>query len=273
MERTFTLAKKSLAQMASLSLIVLCLALLTGFVSAAPDYEETLKAAEQGSAVSQHNLGLMYYLGQGVKQDYTQAAVWFRKAAEQGNADAQFNLGIIYYQGLGVRQDYVQAANWYRQVAEQNNAMAQTNLGVMYYKGEGVKQDKSIAKKWFSKACDNGDQNGCEAYKQLSEELLKATEQSVEQKYVQTVNWYNLGILYFNGQGVEQDYPKAFNLFRKSAERGYAAAQLNLGYMYFSGQGVMQDKSLAKEWFGKACDNGIQLGCDNYKMLNQQGVR
>ena len=232
MERTFYTNKKSLAQVVGLLLIALCLVLLAGFASAAPDYEETLKAAEQGDAVSQHNLGLMYHNGHGVKQDYTQAADWFRKAAEQGDVDSQFNLGIMYYQGLGVRQDYTQAANWYRKVAEQNNAMAQTNLGVMYYKGEGVRQDKSIAKKWFSKACDNGDQNGCEAYKQLSQEILKATEQNVEQKNVQPVNWYNLGVLYFNGQGVEQDYSKAFNLFRKSAERGYAAAQLNLGYMW-----------------------------------------
>jgi TPR repeat protein len=34
---------------------------------------------------------------------------------------------------------------------------------------------------------------------------------------------------------------------------------------------VREDKKIAKEWFGKACDGGYQKGCDNYKILNQQG--
>ena len=41
--------------------------------------------------------------------------------------------------------------------------------------------------------------------------------------------------------------------------------------MYKNGYGVKQDKKIAKEWFGKACDGGFQVGCDNYKILNQQG--
>ena len=47
----------------------------------------------------------MYANGQGVRQDYTQAVQWFRKAAEQGDAKAQYNLGVAYDNGHGVRQD------------------------------------------------------------------------------------------------------------------------------------------------------------------------
>ncbi len=32
-----------------------------------------------------------------VKQDYAEAFRWFTKAAEQGHADAQYNLGLMYY--------------------------------------------------------------------------------------------------------------------------------------------------------------------------------
>ncbi|GAB1466468.1 hypothetical protein MASR2M54_19680 [Aliarcobacter cryaerophilus] len=38
-------------------------------------------------------------------------------------------------------------------------------------------------------------------------------------------------------------------------------------------RGVIQDKKRAKEYFGKACDGGDQKGCDNYKILNQQGIK
>ena len=52
------------------------------------------KAAEQGDAAAQHNLGVMYDSGQGVTQDYAEALKWYRKAADQGDADAQQNLGL-----------------------------------------------------------------------------------------------------------------------------------------------------------------------------------
>ena len=62
--------------------------------------------------MAQNNLGLMYYNGQGLPQDYDEAAKWYRLAAEQGNATAQSNLGSMYYSGEGVPQDYVQAYMW-----------------------------------------------------------------------------------------------------------------------------------------------------------------
>ncbi|WP_373874399.1 tetratricopeptide repeat protein, partial [Aeromonas caviae] len=42
-----------------------------------------------------------------------QALAWLHKAAEQGNASAQFNLGLIYAKGQGVPQDYKQAHAWF----------------------------------------------------------------------------------------------------------------------------------------------------------------
>jgi TPR repeat protein len=50
----------------------------------------------------------MYYTGQGVPQDDAEAARWYRKAADQGHAGAQFNLGAMYADGQSVSQDYVQ---------------------------------------------------------------------------------------------------------------------------------------------------------------------
>ena len=70
------------------------------------------KAAEQGYAQAQSNLGVLYHQGRGVRRDYTKAAMWFRKAAEQGNADAQYELGLFYKSGRGVPQDYAEAYFW-----------------------------------------------------------------------------------------------------------------------------------------------------------------
>ncbi len=78
-------------------------------------------AAAKGNAHAQFNLGAAYANGQGVKQDYTQAALWFNKAAEQGDAAAQSVLGVAYANGQGVPRDNAKAAYWYRKAAEQGN--------------------------------------------------------------------------------------------------------------------------------------------------------
>ena len=54
---------------------------------------------------AQFALGDMYDNGWGVPQDHAKAANWYRKAAEQGDAKAQHNLGWMYYKGEGVVKD------------------------------------------------------------------------------------------------------------------------------------------------------------------------
>ena len=88
-------------------------------------YSWLLKAAEQGNAAAQDNLGDCYYYGRGVEQNYTEAVKWYRKAAEQGYAVAQNILGLCYYYGRGIEQSYTEAVKWYRKAAEQGHANAQ----------------------------------------------------------------------------------------------------------------------------------------------------
>jgi TPR repeat protein len=70
----------------------------------------------------------MYYEGEGVPQDYAEAARWYRLAAEQGNADAQDILGLMYANGAGVAEDAAEALRWWREAAEQGHALAQTKV-------------------------------------------------------------------------------------------------------------------------------------------------
>lgn len=78
--------------------------------------------ADQDHADAQFKLGLMYELGQGVSQGYTQAVYWYLKAAEQGNTNARYNLALKYQAGLGVTQDATKAAYWFGKAAEQGNS-------------------------------------------------------------------------------------------------------------------------------------------------------
>ena len=103
------------------------------------------------------------------QENYTEAARWYRKAAEQGDADAQYNLGFSYNLGLGVSQDYTEAVKWYRKAAEQGHADAQYNLGCCYGLGQGVPQSFSEAVKWFRKAAELGHAGAIELLKKLIE--------------------------------------------------------------------------------------------------------
>ncbi|AJO90478.1 sel1 repeat family protein [Haemophilus influenzae] len=101
--------------------------------------------------------------------DYQTTFKFLLPLAEQGNAEAQLMLGVMYARGIGVKQDDFEAVKWYRQAAEQGYANAQAILGFSYLLGQsGVQVNKSLAKEWFGKACDNGNQNGCEYYGKLN---------------------------------------------------------------------------------------------------------
>ena len=67
---------------------------------------------------------------------------------------------------------------------------------------------------------------------------------------------YNLGWMYYHGNGVLQEYKESVRWYRKSAEQGYSKAQYNLGQLYRQGKGVSQDYKQAVEWVRKAAEQG-----------------
>ena len=93
--------------------------------------------------------------------------------------------------------------------------------------------------------------------------------QGVSQDYAEAIKWYrlaaeqgkgnaqyNLGLMYNNGDGVPQDFKEAVKWYRLAAEQGDADAQSNLGAMYEYGYGVLQDNTMAHMWYNIASANG-----------------
>lgn len=128
------------------------------------DYATALREwqplAEQGDALAQYNLGLLYDNGRGVQKDYAQARQWYEKAAAQGRADAQVSLGILYDYGRSIPQDFKKAVYWYRLSAKQGNDLAQRRLGLMYERGDGVERDYVQAYMWYTLGAAKGAERG-----------------------------------------------------------------------------------------------------------------
>jgi TPR repeat protein len=65
---------------------------------------------------------------------------------------------------------------------------------------------------------------------------------------------FNLGYIYFYGEGTPKDQQQALFWIGKAAEKGVARAQRHLGFMYSSGKGVPKDDQQAAFWYRKAAD-------------------
>ena len=88
------------------------------------------KAAEAQGAREHSTTWNLNKKRSGVPQDVTVAVKWYRKAAVQGYAAAQYNLGFMYLNGTGVPQVYAEAEKWYRKAAEQGDVDALQILGL-----------------------------------------------------------------------------------------------------------------------------------------------
>lgn len=63
--------------------------------------------------------------------------------------------------------------------------------------------------------------------------------------------------MYYNGEGVSQNYDEALKWSHRAADQGVAVDQTRLGQMYENGQGVPQDRAEAMKWYRKAADQGF----------------
>ncbi len=106
--------------------------------------------------------------------DYATALSEWRPLADQGDAVAQYNLGVLYEKGQGAPQDYAQARQWYEKAAAQEHAKAQSNIGLLYAKGHGVPRNVVQAHKWYNLAGANGYNRGVELRDAVAKQMTPA---------------------------------------------------------------------------------------------------
>jgi TPR repeat protein len=169
----------------------------------------------------------MYANGTGVPQDYEQAMQWYIQASDHGLGQASNNIGMMYWKGVGVETDQKKAAEWMKKGAEQGYATSQSNLGYCYENGYGVEEDIHKAVYWYDKAYQQGETNPKESLAKLS---------------------YRVGLQYYGGAVIEQNYDSAmYFFFQKAAELGNDKALYKLGQWYEEGGGGIK-KDMKYVW-------------------------
>ena len=184
--------------------------------------------ATAGHARSQNNLGLMYVRGTGVEQNYPLAVKLFSAAADQGLTVAMRNLGTMYDNGFGVPQSDELATQWYR-LAGQSSVNNRSEGNQLLFDSrlvdpQGTPEDLAAT----LKAAKSGD----------------------------PVAQFLMGWML-----VEQNQPRkdrdAARWFHAAAAKGHPFAMANLGLMYFEGRGVLQDYVLGQMWLVLAASGGV----------------
>ena len=124
-------------------------------------------------------------------------------------------------------------------------AEAQHDLAAIYTAGHGgVETDYAKAATWFREAAVNGVANAR----------------------------YNLGVLYHQGLGVEQNIDTAFGWYRAAAKAGHPEAQYNLGIAYIEGIGTPYDPAKAAMNFENAAKSGILEAAYNLGLIHENGL-
>jgi hypothetical protein len=200
------------------------------------DYAEAARwyrlAADAGDRQARFALGLMLLTGaEGVPKDRAKAAALFEEAAAQGHAGALYNLGVLAIEGDGKSgPDFAKAADLFRRSAEAGDDDGAYSYGVLLRDGRGVPLDIGEAAKWLKRAADGGIIAG-------------------EVEYA---------IMLFNGVGVSKDEAGAAKIFIKAAAKNNPIAQNRLAHLYATGRGVPKDLVQAAAWHRFAKAAGIQ---------------
>ncbi len=113
--------------------------------------------------------------------------------------------------------------------AKQGDFQAMYDVGRMYERGRGTETDINQALGWYEKAAKNGQNSNASA---------------------------RIGILYLDGQGVPQDYARAYKHLSEAANAGVPAAQYYLALMYEEGHGLKPNPAAALSWYKKAASGG-----------------
>ena len=160
------------------------------------------KWVKKGKAWAQVLMAQKYKDGHGVKQSDEMAIRLFQLAVQQGCAVAIASLGDMYLDGRGVEQSKERATELHEQAANLGYTDAQCNLGLFYLE----EQSFTKASFWLKEASTN------------------KGPMSVGSARAQ----YNLGLMYYDGIGVEEDVIKARRCMTKSAAQGNTNAMSSL---------------------------------------------
>ncbi len=227
---------------------------------------ELEKMAQTGNIKAMVKLGECYIDGKLVQQNYTKAIEWWERASCNSDCPGSllYGLGRIYEKGQLTSINLPKAHSFYERAAEKGFVVAMYNLGRMYAEGRGTQKNIEKAISYYEKAASNGLPDAMNNLGLLYRNEVK--------DYAKSIVWFekaintgysseamtNLGIMYHEGEGGNQDYGAAKLLFEQASSKGDNMAMMLLADMYLKGEGGIVDYKRSVELFSESTRNGNQ---------------
>lgn len=115
-----------------------------------------IRAAKQGNANAEAELGRQFYLGKNIAKSRDKALKWLSQAVNQDNVRAQYWLGR-YYQHYAKSKDNDQAFYWYLKAAQAGYPAAQYQMAMQYLKLKDNASNQHKAFLWMLNAALEGE--------------------------------------------------------------------------------------------------------------------
>jgi len=106
------------------------------YILRAVELKETLKA----DAISQNSLAYIYRSEYSGITDYKEAFKWSKQSMDGGYLGGLNNVGVLYFIGKGVKKDKDKAFEHFLKAAEEGYVHAQCNMGEHYYYEKDYKE-------------------------------------------------------------------------------------------------------------------------------------
>ena len=234
--------------------------------------------ADLGDSTAQFTLSQMYQDGIGVQKNVQEAIKYYELASSQQDLRAEYNLGLLYLEGNGVPADYPKALTLLRDAAFKGNDFAQyalariDELGYSNAAGELVikpDHEQAIAMYDLASANDYGpaqyrlaellvrekNSDMTVAVKQMRNKTIKQLYQAA---FSAGVEQAALPLAFFNAMDNNKaKQAQAFEVAKKEADAGNAAAALLLGLFYDRGITIPANPTDALYWYQKAALNPV----------------
>ena len=210
------------------------------------------QSAEMDNAWAQMYYGGALKKGVGVEQNVPAAVEWFRKSADQGCSVAFYELAVCCENGEGVERNLDEALAWYRKAKEAGIEEAQSAI-IRVEKAKALESSpEAQAQALYQQAIELFDRQDKDV------ECAGLLRQSAELGYVWAQLFY--GRFLCKGIGTALDPAEAVAWFRKAADQDNPAAFYELGVCYENGEGVEKNLDEAEKWYCKAVDGGFEGG-------------
>ncbi len=123
------------------------------------------------------------------KGNLMQASKLYKEACDSGIIHGCVKLGILYFTGDGVKQNYKKAKKLFVKACKKRNAVACYHLGTIYKRGvDGIERNTKKARMFYAFSCSLGNMQSCEQHELIREkpEIIGTGKNAINSGYTFT---------------------------------------------------------------------------------------